>query len=336
MNKVSIKSEDIVNNSYASLDSDNSFIALKSVNNIIILIYANKKKSILSFNLIDNKKINEIKNAHENYITNFRHYSDIINKRDLIISTSFLDNNIKLWDINNIECLLNIDKANDNGFIYSSCFLNNNNQLYILSSGCNDDYEYEDDFEPIKVYDFNGINIKEINDSNQLTFFIDTYFHNKLNKIFILTGNHGYAKSYDYNNNKLYHQYGKYDGNSFMSLVINHNDKDIQLVYSGKDGLIKIWNFDSGKPLKIIDINTGLYGICLWNNDYLFVGCIDNTIELINIKKGLQIKSLRGHYREVITVKKINHPQYGECLISQNFENSRIKLWTNLSNLFQS
>ena len=91
-----------------------------------------------------------------------------------------------------------------------------------------------------------------------------------------------------------------------------------------------------GKLIKIIDINTGLYRICLWNNDYLFVGCTDNTIELINIKKGLQIKSLRGHYREVITVKKINHPQYGECLISQNFENSRIKLWTNLSNLFQS
>lgn len=47
MNKMSIKSEDIVNNSYASLDSDNSFIAFKSVNNIIILIYANKKIYII-------------------------------------------------------------------------------------------------------------------------------------------------------------------------------------------------------------------------------------------------------------------------------------------------
>ena len=43
MNKLSIMSEDIVNNSYASLDSDNSFIVFISINNIIFLFMQIKK-----------------------------------------------------------------------------------------------------------------------------------------------------------------------------------------------------------------------------------------------------------------------------------------------------
>ena len=36
---------------------------------------------------------------------------------------------------------------------------------------------------------------------------------------------------------------------------------------------------------------------------------------------------LKGHNNEVNCVKKINHPSFGECLISQSLENSNIKLW---------
>ena len=70
--------------------------------------------------------------------------------------------------------------------------------------------------------------------------------------------------------------------------------------------------------------------MCLWNDNYLFVGCKDETIKLIEIKKGLIIKSLTGHNDYVLTIKKIIHPEYGECLISQNCEESEIKLWINV------
>jgi len=46
----------------------------------------------------------EIK-MHKQYITNLRHYLNNINKRDLIISISAQSNNIKLWNLNNYECL---------------------------------------------------------------------------------------------------------------------------------------------------------------------------------------------------------------------------------------
>ena len=51
-----------------------------------------KNFSIISFNLVDNKKINEIKKAHNIYITSFSHFLDKQNKRDIIISVSSKDN----------------------------------------------------------------------------------------------------------------------------------------------------------------------------------------------------------------------------------------------------
>ena len=71
-----------------------------------------------------------------------------------------------------------------------------------------------------------------------------------------------------------------------------------------------------------------LYGICLWNNDYLFVGCDDNSIKLIDLKQRKIIKEFYSHNNEVITIKKLIHPKYGECLISQGFDD-QIKLWVN-------
>ena len=95
----------LVQDSFARLWLDNSFCVFNSINNILFLIYANEKNSIISYNLIDEKKLNEIKCAHSSSITNFRHFYDKNFKRDLIITISGNNNNIKLWDFNNFECL---------------------------------------------------------------------------------------------------------------------------------------------------------------------------------------------------------------------------------------
>ena len=68
-----------------------------------------------------------------------------------------------------------------------------------------------------------------------------------------------------------------------------------------------------------------LFGICLWDVNNVFVGCQDNTMKLININNDKIIKSLSGHREEVITIKKVIHPKYGECLISYGGD---IILWT--------
>ena len=319
-----IFSNDIVEDSYSDYTLDNTFCIFQTINKLFYLIYANKKNTIISYDITNNKKMCQIIKAHEEYITNFRHYLDKINKRDLLISISADDNNIKLWDVRTYECLLNLEKINRKGCLYSACFVNYNNDIFILSS--NSTFKSE----PIKVFDLKGDMKKIIKTNRDSVYFIDTYYDYKLNKIYILTGNQGHVTSYDFVKNDFYNIYLDNNNECHDSVIIydNNDSKDIKLIESSKDGNVRIFNFNTGERLKKIKAaNLYLVGICLWNKDYLFAASGDKTIKLIDLNKGNVIKKFEEHKNSVITVKKLDHPIYGECLISQNRENSEIKLW---------
>ena len=316
----------LANDSFAYSGVDNTFTVFKSINNLLYLIYSNKNKSIICYNLINFRKVNEIKNAHNSYITNFRHCLDNNNRRDLILSISPNDNNIKLWNINNWEILVNIKNLKI-GNLCSACFLNENNNTYIITNI----YYWGDITELIKVFDTNGNKIKEINKLNDAIFFLDTFYDKKLSTNYIITGNIGQVTSFNYNKNEIYHTYCDNDHKGHFSVIINSNSNDdIKLIESSCDGNIRIWGFHSGLLFNKIKVNDNeLNGICLWNNDYLFVGCDDNNLKLINLKNKNVIKILSGHNREVLTVKKFIHPNYGECFISQSLGDGEIKIWIN-------
>ena len=112
---------DLVNDSFNTF-SDSGFVVFKSIDNRIYLIYSNNNKSIISYDIKNKKKINEIKNAHDRNITSYKYILDNINKRDLVLSVSENDNNIKIWNIKKWECLLNIQNINKIGILKSSCF----------------------------------------------------------------------------------------------------------------------------------------------------------------------------------------------------------------------
>ena len=318
--------------SYTDYTLDNTFLVFISIDDIFYIIYTNIKRSIISFNLSDNKKINEIKKAHNRDITNFRHFFDKINKRDLIISISLSDNNLKLWDISNYDCLLNIENVNKTGRLFSACFFCSNNNNYILTSSA-----YCNNLESIKVFDFNGNKIKEINDSKDSVYFIDVYKENHSSNIYILSGNNGYTKSYNYLNNSTYHKYSDNDNNRHCSIIINKNNGIVKMIESSFDGHLRIWDFHGGillKKIKICD-NDWLFGICLWDDDCLFVGCGDKTIKLVDLKSGLITRHLSGNKNKVLTIKTLDHPKYGKCLISQGYERDQIKLLIN-QNLYMN
>jgi WD40 repeat protein len=309
---------------------DNTFIVFKSINEIIHLICSNKNKSIMDYNLIDFKLINEIKMAHFKFITNFRHYYDTDNKLDLIISISSIDNNIKLWNANNWDCLYNFMNLNKSGTLFSGCFLNDNKNNYILTSNFNILKKVEN----IKIFDFNGNKIKEIKDSNFNTYFIDCYYDNNLSKNFIITGNSDLIRAYDYNNNEIYKKYYEMRGflNAHFSIVVykDDNSNDIKLISSSFEGCIKIFNFHTGILLsKIEKKDTQFFGICLWNQQYLFCGSKEGSIYMADIINGKFAKNIEASDYDVITLKTISHPFYGKCMISQGILNKGIKIWTN-------
>jgi len=72
--------KNLVEDSFMDLGTDNTFTIFKTFNNTFCLIYSNRNKSIISYDIINNKKRIEIKNAHKNYITSFEHFSDIEKK----------------------------------------------------------------------------------------------------------------------------------------------------------------------------------------------------------------------------------------------------------------
>ena len=268
--------------SYAERFSDYKFIIFRSINNILSLVYATKNNSIILYDIINNQKIAEIKNANSSIITSFRHFLDKIKKIDYIISISSNDNSIKLWNIYNFECILNLNDIYKEGWLLSACFLNDNNQIYIITCNCN--YSFSNSINLIKIFDFKGNKIKEIKDSEDNAFFIDNYYDNKSSINYIITGNEGYVKSYNYNENKLFFKYNNNSINKEVhSIKIDDSENITKLIASCGDGYIRIWNFHSGQILNIINCGIFLIFNCLWNNEYAFVGCDNKIIKLVNL-----------------------------------------------------
>jgi hypothetical protein len=134
---------DITPDSYASTTIDNSFTVFKSINEILYLIYVNENKSIISYDLNKQKKLAEIKNIFKTNITNFKHFLDEKRKRDLIMTMSLEGNNIKVFNVSNWECICQLNNVNSSGWLESSCFLNNNEDNYIVTSNYNNLYNPE-------------------------------------------------------------------------------------------------------------------------------------------------------------------------------------------------
>ena len=214
--------------------------------------------------------------------------------------------------------------------MFSACFLYSNKELFIVS--CNDYYPDQPDY--IKIFNLKGKEIKVINNSNERSFFIDTYYDNKYDKNYILVGNKNYVKSYDYYHNKLYNKYCDESYHYHCSIIIYNPNNDINiinLIESSCDGNIRIWNFHTGELIKRIEVISNgeylLYGMCLWDNEYIFVGCSDRTVKLVEINSGKIVKYLTGFSDFVLTIKKVNHPFYRECLLTKGNNYDMIKLW---------
>jgi len=323
---------DVVTDSYASTTIDNSFTVFKSINEILYLIYANENKSIISYDLNKQKKIAEIKSIFKTNITNFKHFLDVKKKRDLIMAISLEGNNIKVLNVNNWECICQLNNVNSSGWLESSCFLNNKEENYIVTSN----YNILDNPESIKIFNFKGKKIKEIKNSNYSTSNIESYFDKKSSEIYIITGNKGFINSYNYNKNELYHKYYDNSEKIHFNAIIKEDLDKVKLIESSYDGIIRIWNFHTGLLLNKYKLDEGIRTICLWDDNYLFIGSINKSIKLVNLAEGLIIKSLISHQKEITSIKKIKVSKYGECLISQGWKDDGLKVWININNLSET
>lgn len=193
----------ITKNVYLPKDIDNTFITFNSKNNILHLIYSIQLKSIISYNLNKFQIITEIKNPHENnYITNFRHFLDKKNYRDLVMSISYKNCNIKIWNNENWNCALNLKNIYSNGIINSGCFISYLNEILICAGN---NYWIKPDY--IKIFDIDGKLIKNINNSKTNSYYIDCYYDKQFSDIYIISCCYEYVLSFNYIKNEEYHKY---------------------------------------------------------------------------------------------------------------------------------
>ena len=322
--EIKYKSNLIDNISDEKSFSQNVFLLFKAFDNKHYLIYNCENKFISFYEITTNVIIKKIKISDSNNIpTCFNHYPDVRKKRDLIMSITASSNTINIYDIPNFNRILNMPKINKNGYLNTANFFSYDNKIYIMST--NHRYSCKN-VDPIKIYDLDGTKIKELNDSNENVSFIDSYYDKKIYKKFIIAGFEKYIRAYDFEKNSIYKIYKDKYKPFHRNVIINDYDEVIKLIESASDGYVRIWDFHKGNLIKriLIDKN-GAYGICLWNKENLFVG-IKNNIKLINIETNdinseINIKSNKcyDHYEDIVAIKKINIPKYGECLLTSHY-----------------
>ena len=101
------------------------------------------------------------------------------------------------------------------------------------------------------------------------------------------------------------------------------------MINSGYDRNIRIWNFHTGKLINKVSVNLmNIRSLFLYENKYFMAGSGYNNIDIYDLEKKEWVGSLQGHSSDIICIKSIKHPLYGECLISQGYK-EKIKLWIN-------
>ena len=345
---------------------NSNFIVFKSIYDLVLIVFIDiKHSSITAYNLIDDKKIFEIKNDNVINTNELKHYLDKNNKRDLVASIRMCDNNIKVWNLNNLECILNIDFMNvsppaENVIYYgpeflnlnSICFINNDNNIHIIASSIK-----MPQTQLIHIYNLRGEKIKEINNNKVKNYFVDTFYDDKFSKNYIIISTNADIRAIDYNDTKIMKHYTPVNEEpikvtSFKNIKMsrklhlddNHVFRDIKYsegplyilvkkcgnntkLFSGmKENTVKIWNFHSTQLLSEIKISkSAIKGVSLWDEVNLLVGT-GSGLKLVDLNKN----KLAKNFVDTVNIARMDLctiPKYGKCLITSSYQ--EMNLWIN-------
>ena len=305
----------------------------------VFISYKDNKEYIVSPNfktfnldilsLLDNSLIKSLK-GHKNHITTIRYFINNKDYKEYLISG---DQNqiVIIWDISenyNIKYQINTGyKYGKNIYSCLLVFLDNINDNFIVTSikGISDDNN-----SATKIYSFNnGEYIRYIKDSSLNAINYLLYWHNKdNNKFYIIQLAEGKILINNLLEDELYAELKQESKTSiYCGFISNKNNKDY-LFSTSKGGNINIWDLYNKNLFKTININSYLVYIIEWNNKYIITGDYNtHSFKIFDIEKYELITDIGGEHTGPLTcVKKVNHPLYGESLLTASWDKN-IKLW---------
>ena len=308
----------------------------------VFISYKDSKEYLISPNinnyaldvieLLDNKKITSLK-GHKNNIRSIRYFIDKKNSNynEYLISAD--DNKIVIiWDItNNYNIKYTIDtKYGHNIYSCLLVFPNNLDENYIVTSSYNESDNI--DKSSTKIYSLNnGKFCKYIeNTNNKAIYYLLSWYNNKNNKYYIIQFS---FKKIIINNlleDELYSELiQEPEDNHFSGFIFNKDNIDY-LCSSSSLGYINIWDLYSKSLDKSININNcKLAHIIQWNDKFILVADYNNkSFKIIDLENNKLIYDINGqHTDKVVSIKKINHPVFGEALLSTGRDKT-LKLWS--------
>ena len=289
-------------------------------NNELYLVSPGENSSIFINRLKDKKLIKELEGikAQIHFLKHFYNKND---KTDYLIA-SFKGSTVRLWNLLNYNLIYSLKiNYSVNTRIYSclSYFPENKDNYLITSS--NEDKE--EDF--TKIYDFYTSNfIGNLEHTNRKDIFYLLLWNNNNNDYVIGTSN-----SLIFINNietkKIYKilESDKVLSN-FNSACLFQKDGVDYLYVTTVRGCIIIWDLNKFIIKEYIYYKSSYFcNILIWSENYLLVSeKNDGCILVIDIQRNRVISVLKNiHDFYAMCLKKINHPIYGESLLSCAIDN---------------
>ena len=348
--KRNISTTEIFNSDPNNLKYHSSIVkntSAKGVNNIFEVFTSNKdgQKYLVSKNakthnieiisLTDNQIIKEL--SYENNtncsITMIKYFFNYKNKNEYLVAAD-TSKNVIIWDISNDYQILHMIKTEyiDNNIYSCYLFLENIDNYIITSCGLNRYKKNETSY--TKIYSMkDGKFIKNIIDSNDNNTYYLLIWHNEIDKIYYLVELcEKKIVITNFMQNQLYATLNqpelkilKY----YSGYICTIKNKKNYLCCTSSNGYIVIWDLVAKELFKYIKMGKfELYNIIPWSKKYALVsGGNTKLIKIIDMEDFSVVNSINTtHHTNVNCIKKINHPKYGESLLSCGNDH-KIKLY---------
>ena len=313
---------------------DRTFTVFKSLKNEYLLIYSYsenyKNYSLKCYDILKDKSMTKVQNAHSERIFTCSHFLDKYKMRDLLITSAF-DKKIKIWNITNNFQVIYEKKPDyyfkENTYLLSENILSYNNKIYLIVSA----YEINSSGYDLLYYNTSKkIDWRHFENSRDNTNFLDIFYNNGNPEI--ITANLGNVKIYNFQNKnliKLFH-----DNNNelnYLSAIVkkdSFNNKNI--IVSAGDGLLRIWDYNN--PNNLLQsiktyLNVWLIGLELINDRYLYAAGADGNIKEFDLKKNFMSRNLNRNNSTdpLFTLRYININ--GRDFLFSHSHKGLIELW---------
>ena len=295
-------------------------------NNELYLITADDNSAISITRLRDNQLVKSL-GGNKGNINMIRHFYNQKNQRDYLI-VSFKDSNVKLWDLTdnyNLKYSLNIHYSENTSIFSCLLYFPENYDDYLITSSNNNEGE-----DYTKIYNFeNGSFIKNLENTNRVDIYYLLLWNKNDDKDYLIQCSNRCVLIHDLKTKELMKIFQSENSTIHNSACIIRKNNIDYLYVGNVNGIIDIWDLNNLQQKGIITYKKSyFYHLISWNNKYILVaekfsGCIvviDTTLNKV-------INVIKVDETFVNSLKKMNHPIYGESLLSYDF-NNKIILWS--------